>query len=114
MDILIIASAVAVVSWTIAKEEIFSEIRNNYCKPCIENENAPYLVRKCAYMPTCEYCCSFWVTLLSVFIFHQQTLFTDWRGYLLGHLVTWAVAVAYMSIYQLVRVDIRVEQKIAK
>ncbi len=110
MEVFWIAGGVAVCAWTIAQDEIFREIRDNICKPAIKNEQLPFVVRKAAYMPTCEYCCSFWVTLASCLVFHQQVQYDGWRGYLLGHLVTWALAIVYMSLYQLTRVGIKSER----
>lgn len=106
----LVAAMVAVYSWAMAKEEVFKEFRDGICKPATKNGQLPFLLRKLCYIPTCEYCFSFWFTVLILLVFQYQVWYDDWRGYLLAHGLTWAVAVGYMSIYQLIRVDIRITQ----
>lgn len=110
MEALIIAGMVAVFSWASTKEEIFKDIREECFKKWCKNKNLPYLVRKVCYIPTCEYCFSFWFTLSMCFVFQHQLCYNDWRGHILAHGVTWGLAVLYMSIYQRIRVDIRLDQ----
>jgi hypothetical protein len=110
MEAIIIGAMVAVFSWAATKEEVFSDLRKNYFQPWCKDHTLPYLVRKVCYIPTCEYCFSFWFTLLMMLVFRHQVWYDDWRGYVLAHGVTWASAVLYMSIYQRIRVDIRYEQ----
>lgn len=103
------AVAVAVSAWCIAKEEIFKPLRD-FCEKLMADRTRSLMVRKLAYMPTCEYCCSFWVTLFFMLVFRTGLCFPDPRGLLLAHFVTWGLAVFYMALFQLTRVEIRHEQ----
>ena len=106
----VVASAVSVSAWTLAKEHIFHELRA-LCDRSAKNHQCSWFVRKIAYMPTCEYCNSFWITLVALLFLQYQVLWDDWRGYVLAQFFTWSLAVAYMSIFQLLRVDIREGQE---
>jgi len=64
--LLLLAMAVACVSWTVTHEEVFREPREK-CKE--KAETGPTLpVRKFFYLFTCEYCFSHRVTVLILFI----------------------------------------------
>jgi hypothetical protein len=102
----VVAAAVSVSAWALAKEQIFREIRD-VCDRSSKDQQCSWLIRKIAYMPTCEYCNSFWIALVALLFLQYQVLWDDWRGYVLAQFFTWSLAVAYMSIYQLLRVDIR-------
>lgn len=102
----VIAGAVAVSAWTIAKEEIFRELRE-WCKQINQGGKLPWVICKAAYIPTCEYCCSFWVTLVAVYVLQYTVIWTEWRGSVLAQLFTWSLAVAYMAVFQYFRVEIR-------
>ena len=102
----VVAAAVAVAAWACAKEEVFRELRE-WCQKVRREGRAGRLVCKALYMPTCEYCASFWVTLVAVAALQYPVLWDGWRGLVLAQFFTWSLAVAYMAVYQLVRVDIR-------
>lgn len=110
---LLIAAMVAVFSWAATKEEIFKDLRTHYFEKWCKDQRLPYIIRKICYIPTCEYCFSFWFTVLVTILFRHKLNYDDYigyhdcRSYILAHGVTWAIAVLYMSIYQLIRVDIR-------
>ena len=108
----ILAIPVACVSWTVTHEEIFSELRE-YCKR--QHQVSKSLLRKkFFYLFTCEYCFSFYVTALFLFITKYQLLFTDWRGYLVsGFSLIW-IANIYMSLFLFIRTDIKKEGTEAK
>ncbi len=103
----ILAIPIACIAWTVTHEEIFSEPRE-YCKR--QGQMAKSLLgRKFFYLFTCEYCFSFYVTALFLFITNYKLLFTDWRGYLVsGFSLIW-IANIYMSLFLFVRTDIKNE-----
>lgn len=107
------AACVAVAAWTLAKEEIFREVRE-FLQGCHKNASLPWLCRKFAFMPTCEFCGSFWVSLLAVAVLDYKLLRDDWRGYAVAQFFTWGLAVAYLAVFQLLRTDIKVNQATAE
>ena len=108
----ILAIPIACIAWTVTHEEIFSELRE-YCKR--QNLTGKTLLRrKFFYLFTCEYCFSFYVTALFLFITKYQLLFAGWRGYLVsGFSLIW-IANIYMSLFLLIRTDIKKEGTDAK
>jgi hypothetical protein len=101
----ILAIPIACIAWTVTHEEIFSEFRN-YCKRQSITGKTP-LHRKFFYLFTCEYCFSFYVTALWLLITRYQLLYTDWRGYLIsGFSLIW-IANIYMSLFLLIRTDLK-------
>jgi len=69
------------------------------------------LVRKFFYLFTCEYCFSHYVTVLFLFLTGFQLLINDWRGYFIsGFSLVW-IANFYMSLFGLLRQDIKKEKK---
>lgn len=106
----ILAIPVACIAWTVTNEEIFREPRE-YCVQRTKT-NKSLLQRKFFYIFTCEYCFSFYVTALLLIITGFRLLYADWRGYLVsGFSLVW-IANIYMSLYRLIRVDIK-KQKTA-
>jgi len=104
----ILAIPIACIAWTVTHEEVFREPRE-YCVKC-SKEGKTLLVRKFFYLFTCEYCFSHYVTALMLIITGYQLLFTDWRGYLVaGFSLVW-IANIYMSLFALVRTDLKVER----
>lgn len=104
----VLAIPVACIAWTFTHEEVFREI-HEYCvdksKSC-----KTVLQRKFFYLFTCEYCFSHYVTALMLVITHYQLLYSDWRGYLVaGFSIVW-IANIYMSLYVLIRMDIKKER----
>ncbi|MEP6512257.1 MAG: hypothetical protein ABJA79_00210 [Parafilimonas sp.] len=99
---------VACIAWTVTHEEIFSEPRE-YCERCCK-ERKTLLARKFFYVFTCEYCFSHYVTILILIVTGFKLLYTDWRGYLIsGFSIVW-VANLYMSIFGLLRTDLKKEK----
>ncbi|MEP6675769.1 MAG: hypothetical protein ABJA78_11460 [Ferruginibacter sp.] len=108
----VLAIPVACVAWTVTHEEIFREPRE-YCLKC-SKEGKTILKRKFFYVFTCEYCFSHYVTMLLLIITHYTLLFTGWRGYIIaGFSLVW-IANIYMSLYNLIRIDIKKEGTDAK
>ena len=103
--IFILALPVACIAWTVTKEEIFREPRDF----CIEKSKVckHLLQKKFFYMLTCEYCFSHYVTALLLFITNYTLLYDGWRGYIIaGFPIVW-IANVYMSIYNLIRIDLK-------
>jgi hypothetical protein len=110
-ELLLLPVPVALVTWTITREEVFREFRN-YCT--VRSQNGRYLLgRKLFYMLTCEYCLSHWIALAFEILVGFRLLFEDWRGYVVGYAVLVCVANVYMSLYQRLRVDIRKDRVVA-
>src|ERR1043165_9251103 len=103
-----LAIPVACIAWTVTHEEIFREPRE-YCTK-ISKSAKSIVQRKFFYIFTCEYCFSHYVTALILIITGYKLLMDDWRGYLIsGFSFVWA-ANLYMSIFGLLRVDIKKEK----
>jgi hypothetical protein len=108
VEVFWIAGAVALIAWTQAKEEIAKEFRNWLQH---QSETGKTLVaRKLAYMLTCEFCFSFWVSLISLIVFRHRVAYDDWRGVILALFATWGIANIYMTGYSRFRVEIRKDQ----
>lgn len=104
----ILAIPVACIAWTVTHEEVFREI-HEYCvnrsKSC-----RTILQRKFFYLFTCEYCFSHYVTALLLIVTKYTLLFIGWRGYLIaGFSIVW-IANIYMSLYVLIKMDIKKER----
>ncbi|TDQ11935.1 MFS transporter [Pedobacter metabolipauper] len=110
--IFILALPVACIAWTVTKEEVFREPREY----CVEKSKSCKNIfkRKLFYMLTCEYCFSHYVTLFLLVITKYTLLYPDWRGYLIaGFSIVW-IANVYMSIYNLIRIDLKKEKLIVQ
>ena len=104
----VLAIPVACIAWTVTHEEVFKEPREF----CVRNSKASrhLLVRKFFYLFTCEYCFSHYVAAFILIISNYHLVFTDWRGYLIsGFSLVW-VANIYMSLFGLIRVDLKKEK----
>jgi len=108
----ILAIPIACVSWTVTHEEIFREPREYCVKHSVDSKSI--FRRKFFYMFTCEYCFSHYVTIIFLFITEYRLLFPDWRGYIIsGFALIW-IANIYMSLYALIRTDLKKENLVAK
>ncbi len=110
--IFILAVPVACIAWTFTKEEVFREIRE-YCVGRSQTCKKIYQ-RKFFYLFTCEYCFSHYITLFILIITKYTLIYPDWRGYLLaGFSIVW-IANVYMSLYNLIRIDLKKQTIVAK
>ncbi len=104
----VLALPIACIAWTVTHEEIFKE-PHEYCvrksKTC-----RSLLKRKFFYLFTCEYCFSHYVAIFFLVITDYHLLFNNWRGYLIGGFALVWIANVYMSIFQLIRVDMKKEK----
>ncbi|SES30836.1 hypothetical protein [Pedobacter rhizosphaerae] len=105
---LILAAVVACIAWTITKEEVFRESRE-FCSLKSKSCNRIWK-RKFFYVFTCEYCFSHYVTLLLLVITGYKLIYTDWVGLVIaGFTIVWTANI-YMSLYSLIRIDLKKEK----
>ena len=101
---------IACIAWTVTHEEVFKEPRE-YCTRR-SKESSSLAARKFFYLFTCEYCFSHYVTIAFLFLTGYQLLLNDWRGYLIaGFSLVW-IANIYMSLFGLIRIDIKKEKTV--
>jgi hypothetical protein len=105
--LLLIALPVACASWTVTHEEVFREPRD-FCKRMSQDCKA-LPQRKLFYLFTCEYCFSHYVSALALILFRFQLLYAGWRGYVLAWFAVVWIANVYMSVFNLLRLDIKHE-----
>jgi hypothetical protein len=104
----LLAIPIACISWTVTHEEVFREPRD-YCSNRSKTAKT-LLARKVFYLFTCEYCFSHYVTIALLFLTDCKLLMDDWRGYIIsGFSLVW-MANVYMSIFSLIRQDIKKEK----
>lgn len=104
----VLAMPIACISWTVTHEEVFREPRD-YCKKW-SVDSRTFLIRKFFYVFTCEYCFSHYISILMLLITGYKLLLSDWRGYIIsGFSLVW-VANVYMSLFALIRVDLKKER----
>ncbi|MES2372107.1 MAG: hypothetical protein V4557_05970 [Bacteroidota bacterium] len=104
----VLAIPVACIAWTVTHEEVFKEIHEY----CVEKSKTckTIIQRKFFYLFTCEYCFSHYVTIFMLIITNYTLLYTDWRGYLIGGFSIVWIANLYMSLFVLLRMDIKKER----
>ena len=99
---------IACIAWTVTHEEVFKEPRD-YCTQR-SKQGKHLLSRKFFYLFTCEYCFSHYVTIFFLLLTGYKLLLNDWRGYLIaGFALVW-IANIYMSLFALIRIDIKKEK----
>ena len=96
---------VACIAWTITHEEVFREARE-WCSAKSKFSEHVYR-RKFFYLFTCEYCFSHYAALLFLVLSGYKLLFDDWRGYVIAWLSLVWIANLYMSVFALLRLDIK-------
>jgi len=101
----LLAIPIACIAWTVTHEEVFREPREYCVKRC--HQGKTIAERKFFYLFTCEYCFSHYVTIIMLFITKYKLLFYDWRGYLLAGFALVFVANVYMSLFALIRTDLK-------
>jgi len=109
----LLAIPIACISWTVTHEEVFREPREYCLKRC--HNGKTIAGRKFFYLFTCEYCFSHYVTIFILLITHFQLLYEDWRGYLIAGFSLVFIANVYMSLFALIRIDlkkVRIESEI--
>lgn len=101
----ILAIPIACIAWTVTHEEVFREPRD-YCVKRSQTSKT-IAIRKFFYLFTCEYCFSHYITAAMLAITNYKLLFDDWRGYLIGGFALVFVANVYMSLFALLRGDLK-------
>jgi hypothetical protein len=106
--LLLLAIPIACIAWTVTHEELFREPREYCVNQC--HQSKTMVKRKFFYVFTCEYCFSHYVTVIMLVITHYKLLYADWRGYLIaGFALVW-MANVYMSVFGLIRIDLKKER----
>ena len=101
----ILAIPIACIAWTVTHEEVFREPREYCLKRC--HNGKTIAERKFFYLFTCEYCFSHYVTIAALFFTGYKLLVDDWLGYVIaGFALVW-IANVYMSLFGLIRQDIK-------
>jgi hypothetical protein len=101
----VMALPIAAISWTVTHEEVFREPRE-YCVHMSKDASRLWQ-RKLFFLFTCEYCFSHYVTAIFVGLTDFHLLMPNWFGYFIaGFGLVW-VANFYMSIFGMLRVDLR-------
>jgi len=104
----LLAIPIACIAWTVTHEEVFREPRE-YCVERSKRSRSLFS-RKFFYLFTCEYCFSHYVVILFLIITNFQFLYTGWRGYIIsGFSLVW-IANIYMSLFALIRTDLKKEK----
>ena len=104
----ILSIPIACISWTVVNEEVFKEPREFFVN--LSKNGKTYFIRKFSFLFTCEYCFSHYVTLGTLYFTRYKLLLDDWRGYLIsGFALVW-VANIYMSLFGLLRQNIKKEK----
>lgn len=107
--LLILGVPVACLAWTVTHEEVFGEPRQ-YCQREYRRGRGIFR-RKFFYVFTCEYCFSHYVAAGALLITRFKLLFAHCRGYLLAWFALVWVANPYMSIYNRLRLDIKIKHE---
>ncbi len=104
----IAAIPIACIAWTVTQEAIFREPREYCVKRSLDGKTL--LERKFFYLFTCEYCFSHYIAILVLVFTGYKLLLDDWRGYVIaGFSLVW-IANIYMSLFGLIRQDIKKEK----
>ncbi len=101
----LLALPIACIAWTVTHEEVFKEIKEYCDKRCRQSKTL--IQRKFFYLFTCEYCFSHYVTILFLLITRYKLLMDGWRGYLIAGFALVLVANIYMSLFALIRIDLK-------
>lgn len=110
--LLLLAIPVACISWTVTHEEVFREPRE-YCVKKSKNARK-LLTRKFFFLFTCEYCFSHYIALFFIIFTGFKMLYDHWIGFLISFFSLVWIANIYMSLYNMIRLDMKTESIEAK
>ena len=96
---------IACIVWTVTNEEIFREPRT-YCIERSRNCHNSFK-RKFFYLFTCEYCFSHYISLFFIWVTDFKLLTINWTGYLISIFALVWMANIYMSLFALLRQEIK-------
>ena len=101
----VLALPISSISWAVTHEEVFREAREYLV---LRSRNGKTLFeRKFFYLFTCEYCFSHYITIFVLLLSGYKLLLDGWKGYFLaGFALVW-IANFYMSLFGLIRQDIK-------
>lgn len=103
-EYLLLAAVVAVITWTLTKEEITRPVRVRLDP----YKTLPGWRGKLAYMPTCDYCTSHWVALGVVLASEPAPLVgAGVVGAVLSYFVLVALTAVYLTLYSILRQALR-------
>lgn len=108
LTLFLLAIPIACVAWTVTHEEIFKEPREYCLGRCKTGKTI--LERKFFYLFTCEYCFSHYVTVFFIFFTDYKFIMSDWRGYVIALFSLVWIANVYMSLFALIRQDVKKEK----
>ena len=104
----LLAIPIAWLAWTVIHEEVFRE-PGDYCLNHSVKAKT-LLQRKFFYLFTCEYCFSHYVIVLFLLLTGYKLLLNSWSGYIIvGVALVW-IANIYMSLFGLIRQDVKKEK----
>jgi hypothetical protein len=105
--LMLLALPIACASWTVTHEEVFREPREF----CVEHSKQCRTLaqRKFFYLFTCEYCFSHYVTAFFLILTQFTMLYPGWRGYLIAWFSLVWIANVYMSAFNRLRLEIKLE-----
>ena len=106
--IFILAIPVACISWTFTHEEIFREVHEYFVVK--RQQSKTLLKRKFFFLLACEFCFSYYVTIAAVAVTNYHLLLTNWIGYIIGGFSIVWIANIYMSLFGLIRMDLKRER----
>ncbi len=106
----ILSIPIACISWTVTHEEIFKEPRDF----CIDKSLhcGKLYQRKFFYLFTCEYCFSHYITLFFLIFTGYKLLMDNWFGYVIAEFSLVFIANFYMSLFALLRQEIKKEKAV--
>ena len=104
----VLAIPIACIAWTVTHEELFRDF-HEYCVSK-NKKSKNWFESKFFYLFTCEYCFSHYVTLAFLIITKYKLLIGGFWGYIIAGFALVFVANIYMSLFALIKVDIKLER----
>lgn len=112
--IALLALPVSCASWTITMEKVFEEFRDVCGKIAKRKDGTErkgfwgFVCKKIAYLPTCYYCTSHYVTIVAMVLYPVKLVGEDWRGYIFaGFAMAWIANLVYLTPFNLLRARLR-------
>lgn len=114
-EVCLLAIPVACCSWTIAETEVFRSVREWLAKWAgwKKGTDANTLKAKIAYLVTCYYCSSHYVTAAFMALYPIKLLSSDFRGYVIGGFAVVGISAVYLTTFNGLRVALRWGQAVA-
>ena len=105
----ILAIPTACIAWTVTQEEVFREPRDYCITHCKTGKSI--VTRKFFYLFTCGYCFSHYIAALLLLLTNYHLLLSNWGGYLIAEFALVWLANVYMSLFALLRQDLKKEKR---